>query len=296
MKTCRNCGGMVPDNASFCQKCGAPVENNAMNGTGFVFNDQYNGQGNNYGGNNMNYSSQPMRPGFFDRVLMKSNARLFYKNNTGACIGVSLISLGITIVPTLLSTGAMDLADSLDDTAFAGSIMGFISLILYFAALAVSLLVQFATCSWYRKAIYSPLQAGDLIREGMDDTVGKLCTGLLMALKTFLWTLLFYIPGIIKAYQYSMTPYIKSENPRIGASRAIELSGIITNGHKWDLFVMDLSFYGWFILSGLTMNILGVIYVIPYYNSAKAFAYEDLKAQAIAMGKINPMELDPYAG
>ena len=119
---------------------------------------------------------------------------------------------------------------------------------------------------------------------------------LFRSLKTFLWTLLFYIPGIIKAYQYSMTPYIKSENPRIGASRAIELSGIITNGHKWDLFVMDLSFYGWFILSGLTMNILGVIYVIPYYNSAKAFAYEDLKAQAIAMGKINPMELDPYAG
>ncbi|MGN1416423.1 MAG: DUF975 family protein [Oscillospiraceae bacterium] len=296
MKTCRNCGGIVPDNSSFCQKCGAPIEGSSINGTGFGNGAEFNGRGNNFGGNNMNPGGQTARLGFFDRLLMKSNARLFYKNNTGSCIGVSLISMGITIVPTLLSTGAMELSQSLRHSEFAVSIMGAIGFLLYLAALVVSFLVQFAVCGWYRKAIYYPLSAGDLINVGLDDAGGKLCTALLMTLKTFLWTLLLYIPGIVKAYQYSMTAYIKSENPKIGASRAIELSGIITNGHKWDLFVMDLSFYGWFILSGLTLNILGIIYVIPYYSSARAFAYEDLKAQAIALGKINPMELDPYAG
>ncbi|MGN0691770.1 MAG: zinc-ribbon domain-containing protein [Oscillospiraceae bacterium] len=69
MKTCRNCGRPVQDNYSFCQNCGAPIDGSSMNGTGFVFNDQYSGQQNNFGGNNMNYGGQPIQPGFFDRLL-----------------------------------------------------------------------------------------------------------------------------------------------------------------------------------------------------------------------------------
>ena len=95
------------------------------------------------------------------------------------------------------------------------------------------------------------------------------------------------------SYAYSMTEYIKMENPNISPSRAIELSKIMTQGRKGNLFYLDLSFIGWNLLSAITLGILGIVYVNPYYFACKAFAYEELKAEAIATGKINPNELIP---
>ena len=106
-----------------------------------------------------------------------------------------------------------------------------------------------------------------------------------------LWSLLFIIPGIVMGYAYGMTEFIKMENPNIQPTRAIDISKSMTNGHKGDLFYLDLSFFGWFMLSALTLGILGIVYVNPYYYAAKAFAYEELKAEAIANGKVDPNEL-----
>ena len=66
-----------------------------------------------------------------------------------------------------------------------------------------------------------------------------------------LWSLLFVIPGIIKSYEYRMIPYILSENPNISRKRAFEISKQMMKGNKWDTFVLDLSFIGWQILSGI---------------------------------------------
>lgn len=88
--------------------------------------------------------------------------------------------------------------------------------------------------------------------------------------------------------------YIKSENTGISASNAIDLSKRITDGHKMDLFVLDLSFYGWFILSVLTLDILGILYVQPYYLAAKAFAYEEIKEDAFARNIVTESELYGY--
>ncbi|OOM78024.1 DUF975 family protein [Clostridium sp. BL-8] len=71
-----------------------------------------------------------------------------------------------------------------------------------------------------------------------------LATGIL----TFLWTLLLIVPGIIAALKYSMTFYIWVDNPNIGISEAIDKSIEMTNGHRWDVFKLYLSFIGWFIL------------------------------------------------
>ena len=67
----------------------------------------------------------------------------------------------------------------------------------------------------------------------------------------FLWSLLLVIPGIIKAYEYRMIPYILSENPEISRQRAFEISKRMMMGNKWNTFVLDLSFLGWEILSAL---------------------------------------------
>ena len=100
-------------------------------------------------------------------------------------------------------------------------------------------------------------------------------------LYVFLWSLLFIIPGIIKAYEFRMVPYILGENPDISKEQAFALSGEMMLGNKGKAFVLDLSFMGWYILSGLTLGILGVFYVNPYVNQTDAALYQKLKGLQI---------------
>lgn len=58
----------------------------------------------------------------------------------------------------------------------------------------------------------------------------------------------------------------------------------MTQGHKGDLFIFDLSFFGWMLLSGLTCGILGIVYVNPYMYTAHAGLYDALKDNAIRQG------------
>lgn len=96
----------------------------------------------------------------------------------------------------------------------------------------------------------------------------------------FLWSLLLIIPGIIKYYAYRMVPYILAENPNIGVTKAIELSNEMTKGHKFDMFVLDLSFIGWYLLGSLAFGI-GVIFVNPYVNATGAELYLVLRKNAL---------------
>lgn len=98
-------------------------------------------------------------------------------------------------------------------------------------------------------------------------------------LYVFLWSLLLVIPGIIKSYEYRMIPYIIEENPGIGNEEAFARSRILMHGNKWKAFVLDLSFLGWYILSGLTIGILGIFYVSPYVAQTRAALYLKLKEQ-----------------
>ncbi len=91
------------------------------------------------------------------------------------------------------------------------------------------------------------------------------------------WTLLFIIPGIVKAYSYRLVPYIMAENPELSGTEAITLSRKMMNGHKWRAFCLDLSFFGWIILSLLTCGILAVLYVNPYIHCTEAELYMAIK-------------------
>ncbi len=92
-----------------------------------------------------------------------------------------------------------------------------------------------------------------------------------------LWSMLFVIPGLIKAYSYAMVPFILADNPDLGATEAITLSRKMMNGNKWKTFVLDLSFIGWELLSLITCGIVGVFYVNPYIYATYAELYNSLK-------------------
>ena len=93
---------------------------------------------------------------------------------------------------------------------------------------------------------------------------------------TLLWSLLLIIPGIIAALRYSMAYYIMSDNPQLSAFEALTQSKLMMFGYKWELFRLWLSYLGWFLLGVLTLGI-AFLWVGPYYNTAMANFYQDLK-------------------
>lgn len=101
-------------------------------------------------------------------------------------------------------------------------------------------------------------------------------TILLQMLYTMLWTLLFIVPGIIKSYSYAMVPYVLRDNTELKFNAAIERSMAMMQGHKMQLFLLQLSFIGWIILSILTLGI-GYFFLLPYMQTAIAAFYEDVK-------------------
>lgn len=98
---------------------------------------------------------------------------------------------------------------------------------------------------------------------------------LLITIFTFLWSLLFVIPGIIKGISYSQSYFILAENPDMTASEALNESKRIMDGHKWEYFVLQLSFLGWTILASLTFGIL-FIWLVPYMECTLVNYYHKL--------------------
>ena len=117
-------------------------------------------------------------------------------------------------------------------------------------------------------------QVGDLFSR-FDRFGDGFCLELLTSLYIILWSLLFIIPGIIKAYAYAMAPFILEENPNMTPSEAIKASRELMDGHKFELFCLYWSFFGWALLSVLTLGI-GSLWLNPYMNAATAAFYRSI--------------------
>ncbi len=120
------------------------------------------------------------------------------------------------------------------------------------------------------------VEVGDLFC-GADEFGSLIVLNLLVSLFTFLWTLLFIIPGIIKGYAYSMAFYIKHDHPEYDWKQCIDESQRYMKGYKWQLFCLDFSFIGWIFLGALCCGI-GTLWVTPYMEASRANFYENLKA------------------
>ena len=128
----------------------------------------------------------------------------------------------------------------------------------------------------------------NVVRNGEDINFGNLFKGftnhfiqtfllsLIQSLFIALWSLLFVIPGIVKSYAYSMSFFIKADNPDYDWKQCLDESIRITKGHKMELFMLDLSFIGWYIVGALCFGI-GTLWVTPYHSTSKALYYEQLK-------------------
>lgn len=100
-------------------------------------------------------------------------------------------------------------------------------------------------------------------------------TGLLVTVFTALWSLLFVIPGIVKSYSYSMAYFISLDHPEMSSNDCITESRRMMDGQKMRLFLLDLSFLGWYIVGALCLGI-GTLWVDAYHRMARANFYEEL--------------------
>ena len=207
------------------------------------------------------------------KSFIGQNARLL--KLTLATIAIYLISGGFSIYVNIATVINRD-----DPSTTVG----------YSSSIITLLLIPFtiAASGYYLNHIrgFNP-EWKSLYKEGIDNYGSYLVTGVLVNVFTFLWSLLFVVPGIIKSLAYSQAKYVIHDNPRLKGKEAIEISKRMTNGFKGDLFSMYLSFIGWYILVGLTGGILS-IYVTPYVETTAAMYYENLKRYSIENGIVAP--------
>lgn len=186
------------------------------------------------------------------RAELKSAAKEQINGKIGILFVMALIIIGIAIVCRFIP------------------IVGGIASFVITPAFTLSL------CMVYLKLTKKEeISVGDVFT-GFNKTGKALWLNIIIGFFTFLWTLLLIIPGIIKTYAYSMSFYILADNPELTAREALSKSKEMMNGHKWDLFVLQLSFFWWFLLVMVTLGI-AAIYVTPYISATTANFYNSIK-------------------
>jgi len=101
---------------------------------------------------------------------------------------------------------------------------------------------------------------------------------LIMGLRIIAWSLLFIIPGIIAAYRYSQATYLMLEDPTMKINESLRKSGELMRGYKGKLFVLELSFFWWILLTGITFGLVG-LYLRPYTELTMVQFYYDLRRE-----------------
>ena len=129
----------------------------------------------------------------------------------------------------------------------------------------------------YRVYCKKDIDVGDLFKDYSkfsDVILYNLVTGIL----TLLGTLLFIVPGIMISYSYTLGNFIMIDEPDISFEDAMKKSKEMMKGHRWELFKLDFSFAGWFILSIFTLGIL-TAWIQPRMYTAHMVFYARLKKE-----------------
>ena len=197
----------------------------------------------------------------------KNRALSALENKWGNFVAITFV-YGFIIGITQILSGDKD----------SPAILHLIGLVLFILALPLT---------WgYQTLFLGAVRGGEATAKDMFEGYNKelfsrvLTTTLLYYVYVFLWSLLLLIPGCIKSYSSAMKTYILKDNPELKNNAAIEESMRMMDGHKLELFLLDLSFIGWAILSILTCCI-GFLWLAPYMNMARVNFYEDLKKASV---------------
>ena len=215
-----------------------------------------------------------------DRPYLKSCARDAMRDKKPSVYLVSFIFIVINYILSNLNVtiqlNNMDI-ETLTDALMAGeAVMNDIGLWGSLILLAVSIMSSVIAVGyqWYCLCISRGEQAGiGHIFDGFGIFFKVVWLEIVIGFFVFLWSLLLVFPGIIAAFRYSQAFYILLDDPDKGALQCLRESKAMTRGYKWKLFVLDLSFIGWNLL---TIVPFVSIFVSPYYGVTRAMYYNSL--------------------
>lgn len=175
--------------------------------------------------------------------------------------------------------------------AYVIGLLTLIPIIGWLAGLLVTGALSYGLFSFYLTLSRNTVPSTAELFSGFQRFVPTFILFILMAIFTFLWSLLLIIPGIIAMFRYSQAYYILKDNPQISGLEAINRSKAMMVGHKGRLFVLGLTFIGWFLLGTITFGI-GMLWVAPYFYTALGHFHNDLSGRSVAV----PPPPSPYAG
>jgi len=200
-------------------------------------------------------------------------------------------------------SGGMEIAfaNSLNDRVFHGKMSGMVVnifgyILMFGVFIFLRGLVKVGACRFFiENRIYPSSHAGRILFiyriKRVLPAAGIVA---LKVVKLILWG--FTIVGFpIKYYSWYLTPYLLAENPNISRKDIFKLSAAIMKGSKRRVFLFELSFLPWFLLSLPTLGILQYLFITPYFDSAKAEVYMRLREEAKSNGIVGAELMnDPY--
>ena len=232
-----------------------------------------------------------------NRQELKTRGKIAFKANYWKCVLGALIigfvsggmgSSAGRAGGNSASDGVNDLAESLTNGSVSmTAVMTFIGVFLTIVGVAtivgcalkifiVNPLIV-GGCRFFNENRKAPAEIGEFGYVFKNNYMNVVKIMFFKDLYTFLWSLLFVIPGIVKGYEYRMIPYLLSEDSALDKDEVFALTREMMTGFKWGTFVLDLSFIGWNILSIFTCGILSIFYVNPYIYATAAELYGFLK-------------------
>lgn len=198
-----------------------------------------------------------------NRVELKTRAKNSLNGKYGDAIALMVISFVLSLAVSFITV----LFDFDENVA---------ELINSIASVVLSGLIGFGTFSYYLKVSRNEEVTFIELFNKANLFWPYIAISLLVGIFTFLWSLLFIIPGIIATLSYSLVFYIKLDNPELSVTDVISKSKQMMKGHKWDFFVLELSFLGWEILGIFTFGIL-YLWLVPYMQVTYANFYNEIK-------------------
>ncbi|BBI30929.1 DUF975 family protein [Cohnella abietis] len=179
---------------------------------------------------------------------------------------------------------------------FAIGLFSLIPFIGWIASLLLTGALTYGVMAFYLALSRGEIASTETLFSGFSRFVETFVLSLLVGIFTLLWSLLLIIPGIIAALSYSQAYFILKDNPGIGGLEAIRRSKALMVGHKGRLFVLYLTFIGWFLLAGITFGI-GYLWLAPYIYTSLGHFYNDLINRSASVSPPpSPYGNDPYAG
>lgn len=206
------------------------------------------------------------------RVELKSQARRVLSEQRNAFV----IAGAFTLIVLAILQGYPYVGGDIESASSSWFPVVFVSLI----AIGVDGFLRRGLAGMALKALRGQLVAWTDVFDGKEKLSQTLGVTYLMTLKIYLWSLLFIVPGIIASFRYALVYFVIAENPDMSASEALAESGRLMKGHKWELFVLMLSFILWGLLSLVTFGI-ATIWIYPYQTVTYAAFYRKLKGSPI---------------